>query len=287
MTRFPPFVYGTTRLGDESIPRADRIEVARKAMREVGFLHTSDQYGTAMDVLREAADGAMPPVIVKIGWESIDQIRSQVLSQNERLGIARTAVGQLCPGGAFAESIQAGGGEEALALREEGIVDRFVIETWPWTSAVPLAALERDTLGKTVDALIFYLNPLQRFVTNELWDLVRERGTPVVSMRTTCGGSLERLKSGEGYLASRARELTPVYARSGCATWAEFCARFLVGYGNVLTTVGATARPENLDELIESTRAPSPLAPEIHAEIEALQRRWSDEHDRHAAPWSM
>lgn len=129
MIPFAPFVYGTTRLGDESISRADRIEVARKAMRDVGFLHTSDQYGTAMDVLREAADGQMPPVIVKVGWESIGQVRDQILSQNERLEIAQMAVGQLCPGGAFAEAIQGGAGDEVLALREEGIVDRFVLET--------------------------------------------------------------------------------------------------------------------------------------------------------------
>ena len=284
---FPPFVYGTTRLGDESIPRADRIAVAQKAMREVGFLHTSDQYGDALDVLREAAKGEMPPVIVKIGWESVAQIREGVVAQNARLGIESMAVGQLCPGGAFADSIQNGGGEEILVLREEGLVGRFVMETWPWTSAVPMGAIENGTLDRIADALILYLNPLQRFATNELWDLVRERGIKIVAMRTTCGGSLERLKTGEDYLAPRAREVEPIFARSGCASWPEFCARFVVGYENVLTTVGATGSPAHLDTLIEATRAPQPLDPEIHAEIEALHRRWSDEFDRHAAPWTM
>lgn len=287
MALFPSFVYGTTRLGDESIPLADRIAVAQKAMREVGFLHTSDQYGSALEVLREAAQGHLPPVIVKIGWESVAQIREQVLSQNERLGISKIAVGQLCPGGAFADSIREGGGEEALALREEGLVDWFVVETWPWTSSVPLGAIERGTLERIDGTLIFYLNPLQRFVTNELWDRLRERGTKVVAMRTTCGGSLERLQEGGGYLASRAREIAPVYTRSGCASWPEFCARFVAGYPFVMATVGATASPAHLDALIAATHSPTPLAPEVHAEIEALQRRWSDEHDRHAAPWSM
>lgn len=152
---------------------------------------------------------------------------------------------------------------------------------------MPQGATEKGTLDGLVDALILYLNPLQRFATNELWDLAREHGVKLVSMRTTCGGSLERLKAGDNYLAARAVELEPVYGRSGCATWPEFCARFLAGYPQVLTTVGATARPKNLDELIEATRAPEPLDPSIHAEIEALQRRWSDEFDRHAAPWTM
>lgn len=283
MIQFPPYVYGTTRLGDESIPLADRIAVAQKAMREVRFLHTSDQYGNALDVLREAAEGSMPPVIVKVGWESVDQIRGQIVAQNERLGITTMAVGQLCLGGALAEAYRAGGAEEVLQLREEGIVDRFVLETWPWTSQVPLGNPEKGI----VDALIFYLNPLQRFVSNDLWDAIRERGVKVVAMRTTCGGSLERLMAGDNYLAARAKEMAPVFERSGCSSWPEFCARFVAGYPFVLTTVGATARPSNLDELISVTRSPRPLDPGIHAEIEALQRRWSDEHDRHAAPWSM
>ena len=34
-------------------------------------------------------------------------------------------------------------------------------------------------------------------------------------------------------------------------------------------------------------QAATPLPPDVQAEVETLQRRWAEEHDRHAAPWSM
>ena len=49
------YVYGTTRLGDEDIPMADRVkEIARAAMDAGVWFHTSHQYGNALRVLRTA-----------------------------------------------------------------------------------------------------------------------------------------------------------------------------------------------------------------------------------------
>ncbi len=81
--------------------------------------------------------------------------------------------------------------------------------------------------------------------------------------------------------------MAPIYARSGCASWPEFCARFVSGYSNVVSTVGATSRIENLNELIAAVQNAVPLPADVHAEIEELQRGWYEQHDRHAEQWSM
>ena len=65
-----PYVYGTTRLGDDKIPFEERVTVARAAMNAGIWFHTSHTYGNALDVLRTAFDqdrANVPKLIVKIG----------------------------------------------------------------------------------------------------------------------------------------------------------------------------------------------------------------------------
>ena len=284
------YVYGTTRLGDDSIPFEDRVAIAREAIGRGLSLHTSHQYGDALSVIRAALDAdrsVEPPFVFKIGWSDAEEIRDQVRLQLDALGIERLAVGQLCLGGPIAESLAANGPEidDLLAMRDEGLVGEFVLEAWPWTSETLLSGLRRGAVDRLEAGFIFYLNPLQRFVTNELWSELRSRETTIVAMRTVGGGSPS--PSGPEYLAARAAEVRPIFARSGIASWTEFCVRYALGYGQVAATVGATARASALEEFTAATDSAAPLDPAIVAEIEALHRRWSDEHDRSAAPWSM
>lgn len=287
------YTYGTTRLGDGSIPFDDRVSIARAAIDAGVSLHTSHTYGDALQVLRAALDldrSRIPPMIFKIGWESVEQIRDVIRQNLEPLALEHMAVGQLCLGGGLAEALRAGSHELAglRYLKEEGLVDRFVLEIWPWNSDVAVAGLQGGHAEGLIDGYIFYLNPLQRFASDALWELLRELGEPVVAMRTTCGGSVHHLiGSGPEYLRGRASQVLPLYERSGCATWPEFCARFVAGIPHVVATVGATARPENLRELLSAVSSATPLPADVHAELEALQRRWADEHDRNAVPWSM
>jgi hypothetical protein len=202
------------------------------------------------------------------------------------------AIGQLCLGGAIADEFRTGGAcyEGLNALKDEGLVGRYVLEMWPWTSDVAIDALRSNNAGRLVDALIFYLNPLQRFVTNELWDLLIEQNFPIVAMRTTCGGSIQRLQTdprAPEYLKRRAAEVAPVFERSGCKSWTEFCVRYTLGFPQVRATVGATSRSTNFQELMTAVSLATPLPEDIQSAILALQRTWSDEHDKLAAPWSM
>ncbi len=51
--------------------------------------------------------------------------------------------------------------------------------------------------------------------------------------------------------------------------------------------MGSASRQENLSELLEHTRDVQPLPPDLVDELAALQRRWSDDVDAHAEPWTM
>lgn len=297
-TNLSAYTYGTTRLGDGSLTFDARVAIARRAMDAGVWFHTSHQYGDALQVLRAAFDqdrSHVPPAIFKIGWDSIEQIREQIHLNAEPLGIDRLEIGQLCLGSNLAQEFRTGGPcyEGFQRLREEGLVGRFVLEVWPWNSLVALEAFKAGHPDGIVEGCIFYFNPLQRFVSNDLWDLLRERDIPILAMRTVSGGPVHRLRDNPNapeYLRARAAQVAPLYERSGCASWTEFCVRYIYGVPQVRTTVGATSRAENLQEFLEATRPPvrsAPLPDDIPQELETLQRRWADEHDAHAAPWSM
>ena len=292
-----PYIYGTTRLGDEQIPFDNRVAIVRAAMDAGVWFHTSHTYGNTLQVLRAAFDqdrARVPKLIVKIGWNDIAELRHVIHQNLQPLGLESLELGQLCLSGPLAEEYANGGPcyEAFAAIKKEGLVRRFVVEVFPWTSHIPLRALRAGYPAGLVDGYIFYLNPLQRFASNELWDLIVERSEPIVAMRTVSGGNVHRLRDVPGaawkeYLQHRAVQVAPIFERSGIVSWAEFCVRFAHSFPLVRATVGATSRPENLQEFLASAAKLEPLAPDIIAEITALQRRWSDEVDLLAEPWSM
>ncbi len=297
LTDLSPYIYGTTRLGDEHIPFDDRVSIARAAMDAGVWFHTSHTYGDALKVLRVAFDqdrARVPKLIVKLGWSTIAELRDMIHQNLDPLGLDSLDLGQLCLGGQLAEEFASGGPcyDEFARLQDEGLVKRFVVEVFPWTSEAPLKALRAGYPEGIVDGYIFYLNPLQRFASNALWDLLIERNEPIVAMRTVSGGPVHWLRDVPGaawkdYLQQRAVEIAPIFERSGIASWTTFCVRFAHSFPQVRATVGATARPEHLQAFLAAKEDIRPLPQDIVAEISALQRRWSDEMDIHAEEWSM
>jgi predicted aldo/keto reductase-like oxidoreductase len=292
-----PYVYGTTRLGDDRIEFADRVTLARAAMDAGVWLHTSHAYGNALQVLRAAFDqdrGRIPKLIVKLGWNSMEELRAIVQKHLDVLGVESLELGQLCLSGTLAEQYASGGKcyEEFARLREEGAVRRFVLEVFPWTSDGALRGLRGGYPEGIVDGYILYLNPLQRFASNELWEVLAERQEPLIAMRTVAGGNIHRLRDVPGYawkpyLQERAAEVAPIFERSNVPGWTEFCVRFAHGFPQVRATVGATSKLENLREFLQAAETLEPLPNDIYEEIGKLQARWSDELDRKAEPWTL
>lgn len=295
LTDLSKYIYGTGRLGDESIAFEERVRMARAAMDSGVWFHTSHTYGNTLQVLRAAFDqdrAHVPPAIFKIGWDTLPQIREVIQQNLEPLGLQKMAIGQLCLGGPIAQELRSGGPcyQGFRQLKAEGLVERFVLEVWPWTSDVVIEALRAGYPDGIVDGITFYLNPMQRFVSNELWELIQERNWPVVAIRTVAGGPVHALRdSGKSaeYMQKRAVQVAPIYERSGCQNWTEFCTRFVFGLPQVRASIGATSRVDNMNEYIREAQAPAPLPAEIQQAIFDLQSKWSEEYDRFAAPWTM
>ena len=297
LSEITPYIYGTTRLGDDSIPRRERLRVARAAMNAGVWFHTSRMYGDALEVLGEAfADQPerVPRLIIKIGWENINQLRGVIEENIGPLGVSGMQLGQLCLGGDLAADFANGGScfRVFQDLKDEGLVQGYVVEAFPWTSEPPLKALQAGYTEGIVDGFIFYLNPLQRFASNALWDELVKRNKPVIAMRTVSGGPVHSLRDVPGfawkeYLQKRAVEVAPIFESSGIRSWTEFCVRFARSIPQVRATVGSTSKIENLNEFLSARDPGRPLPESIIKEIEALHRRWSDELDIHAVPWTM
>ena len=297
LTDLPPYIYGTTRLGDQNLPFEDRVKVARAAMDGTSWFHTSHAYGNALEVLRAAFDedaARIPRLIVKIGWKTVEELRDVVHKHLIALRLDSLDIGQLCLSDSLAEDYASGGAcyEEFARLKQQGLVHRFVLEVFPWTSDVALKALRGGYPEGTVDGYIFYLNPLQRFPSNELWDELVARKEPMIAMRTVAGGNIHRLRDVPGYawksyLQERAAEVVPIFERSDVQNWTEFCVRFAHSFPLVRATVGATSKLENLQEFLAAARNIEPLPADIVDEIVKLHYRWSEELDMKAEHWSM
>jgi aryl-alcohol dehydrogenase-like predicted oxidoreductase len=293
----PPYIYGTTRLGDKKIPFEERVQVVRAAMEGVSWFHTSHTYGNALEVLRAAFDqdrARVPNLIVKIGWDRVDELEGVIHENIDPLGLETLEIGQLCLNHELAEDYASGGECYKLfeRFKRDGLVRRFVLEVFPWSSDTALRALRGDYPEGLVDGYIFYLNPLQRFPSNELWDVLVERREPVIAMRTVAGGNVYKLRDVPGYawkpyLQQRAAEVAPLFESSGVKSWTEFCVRFAHSFPEVRATVGATGRLENLREFLAAAQKIEPLPAELVEEITRLYYRWSEEVDMQAEIWTL
>lgn len=297
LTEISPYVYGTTRLGDNSIPFDTRVEIAKAAIDTGVWFHTSRMYGDALEVLKAAFDDdrlKVPKLIVKLEGGNIDEFKASIRSNIEPLGINNIALGQLCLGDGLSQEFANGGAcyGEFEKLKKSGVVNNFVMEVFPWTSDTAYYGLKGGYTEGIVDGFIFYLNPLQRFASNQLWDLLQEKSEPIIAMRTVAGGPVHKLRDEPGfawkeYLQRRAFEIAPIFERSGIENWTEFCVRFAHSFSQVRATVGSSARAENLSAFLSASEHLDPLPYDIVDQIVKLQTRWSDELDMKAEPWSM
>ena len=292
-----PYIYGTTRLGDEKIPRQERLAVARAAMNAGVWFHTSHTYGEALGVLAEVfkeQPTKIPRLIIKIGWDNINQLRGVIEENLKPLELKGMQLGQLCLSGELAQNFADGGNcfKVFQDLKNEGLVRGYVVEAFPWTSEPALKALRAGYTRGIIDGFIFYLNPLQRFASNALWEEIVKQKQPIIAMRTVSGGPVHALRDIPGfawkdYLQKRAVQVAPIFDRSGIKSWTEFCVRFAHSIPLVRATVGSTAQIQNLNEFLAAKDHLEPLPEGVVQEIQALQSRWSDEVDMHAELWSM
>ncbi len=271
--------------------------MARYAMKRCAWFHTSHKYGSTMDVLAHAfaeMPGRIPRCICKLSGDSIDEIRSQVELQINRLSIPRIAIGQTHMGGALASGF-AKGDENVLngfrRLKEEGLVEGFTVEVHPWTSRQALDNLLTHAGQDIFVGYSFYYNPLQRYALNELFAEIIRQKRPILALRAMGGGAADRQAqrpaSAEDFMQARAAELLPLYRDAGFDGWADFALSFELSRPNVVCAIGSAQTPRHLDECLSAAAGPCGFREDTAARIAELQTKWSDEKDRFAAEWTM
>lgn len=292
----PNYIYGTTRL-DEGTSLAQREDVARHALQHCSWFHVSEQYGSALGTLgtllkKEQLNA--PQTIFKMEAESLGDFEALCRRHTDILGVKAMDIGQLCLRDRSLDEFLPGsaGYAELQRLKSEGLVKAYVIEVFPWTSNLAEQILDAGAIGDIAEGFIFYFNPLQRFVSNSLWQKISENNITFIGMRSVCGNTVHALRDKPGaawqpYLQERAVQIAPIFEASGEQSWGRFCLRFAHSYSLLQASVGATASMNNLQDFIENSAAPKALPTETLQRIEALQSQWSDEVDALAEAWSM
>ncbi|OPZ86777.1 MAG: hypothetical protein BWY76_00789 [bacterium ADurb.Bin429] len=246
------------------------VRIARAAMDAGVWFHVADYGGGVYAVLKQAfaEDLAhMPPCIVKIDGITVQGFHDSVADCLRRTGLERIAIGQVC-GYPLCEEKEALA--EALAeMRTRGVIGSYIMDViFPYSAAV------REAVAAHIfDGYIFYLNVMERELSNAAYAQLVADGTPILAMRTFGG------RDGANYLKNadhpRRAALEPLYRQSGCADRLEFCVRFPLSLPTVCTTIGSTGSPENLQAFLSVDTAP--LDADVVAGIEALHGQWNAE----------
>jgi aryl-alcohol dehydrogenase-like predicted oxidoreductase len=153
-------------------------------------------------------------------------------------------------------------------LHAEGKIGAYLLEIYHSNS---------DTAGDVVrqglcDGVIFYWNVVDREVSNDLFDLLQNKRTPIVSLRALGGGPASYQGPPD---PSRARALLDELRRtSGCSEEFEFRLRFALSLPGTVGTVAATRSMEHLERLIEGVEQYKPLEQPIADAIHQAHRQW-------------
>ena len=278
-----PFTFGTTKVYDASDPQ--HLKVVRAAMDAGVWFHTSPSYGKedrrVYEVLRRAfaEDPARRPrCIVKIDPHTPDTLRGTVEGALSGTGIERVDIAQIItymqphsqkdlqPGCAIYETM--------CALQDEGKVGSYVLELNTEMTDDHFEIVRQGMY----DGYIFYYNVVQRgMACNALYELLREQGAPLLSLRTMGGGPGDMGRTPKGQEEATRRLFEELSRRAGCGGEAEFRIRFPLSNPQMVTTIGATCNVEHLHMLIEHAHPRRKLPREVFEEIESLHRGWCAE----------
>jgi aryl-alcohol dehydrogenase-like predicted oxidoreductase len=139
---------------------------------------------------------------------------------------------------------------------------RYVGVTHYLESAFP--ALERLLRTRQLDFVQFNYSIADRAAEARLLPLAADRGTAVIVNQPFGTGSL--------FDQVRGRPLPEWAAEIGCASWAQFFLKFIVGHPAVTCAIPATANPKHLDDDLGAAVGPVP--------DEATRRRMADYFSR-------
>ena len=290
----PRYTFGTGRISATADTFAEDVKLVRGVMETGVALHTSSDYGhgghdvqpfgggQTLKVLKAAfaeSPQQIPKIIVKLYCSTVENARAHLEMILSGLGVERIDVAQLCTWADFAEDFGQQGPRWRMfkEFKDKGVIGNYVAEIFaPWSqNALPVIEEE------LVDGVIFYYNLIDRQVSNEVWDLIEAKQTPVFALRTLGGicPDMERLDEtltgqGEDSMSARLAALKPLYKQSGCRNWVEFSMRFALSMPSVVTTIGATNNMKHVQAFLAAEKRPLPEY--LMKQINALHREASN-----------
>lgn len=263
---FTRLTMGTGGVTDPSNP--DHVKLARMAMDAGVWFHVADYGGGVYAVLKQAfaEDPAhVPSCVVKVDGITVQGFRDSVADALRRTGLQQLTIGQVCGYPLCQE-------REALAealcdAKAQGLIGSYIMDViYPYSPTV----METAAAG-LFDGYIFYLNVMERELSNAAYAQLAADNVPILAMRTFGG------RDGVNYLKNadhpKRAALEPLYQRSGCADRLDFCVRFPLSLPNVRTTIGSTSNPANLRAFLNADTAPLPA--DVTAGVQALHGEWN------------
>ncbi len=287
LPEFSRYTFGTMSLGRIEDRLDDDVATARAAMDADVWFHTSQEYagGRCFQVLRHAFDedrAAVPPLIFKIRCNSARHLRFDVDDALRRLDVDRVDVAQLCKSNHEKREIVDDFLEEGpmyqacRELLEAGKVGHFVFEIFASFSGDALRAVEHGMFP----GVIFYYNPVERQVSDALFDRLEQARTPILALRTMGGGVVDadratrkQQKDPDASDVALRQALQPLYERSGAPSWLDFSMRFLLSQPTVKTTIGGTSSRPHLREYLDAAERFEPLPADLVEQIKQVQRQ--------------
>ena len=273
MNTFSSFTFGSMSLGRNPADVTNDVAVARRAMEAGVWFHSSPTYrnGFTFMVLRQAFDEdrmRVPRMVIKVRDATVPLMRFEVEDSCRRLGLDGIDVAQLVSmdpdSGNLVDQLSGGGGplvDELAALRTRGLVRQAVLFLTPQNSDAAVEAMKSGL----IEGVILYWNACQRDCSDTAWAAIREKGIPVLALRTLGGGPSDeksRVKS---------TALAELIAAGGCRDATEFNLRLAASEPTIRTTIGGTASLPHLEDYLKAAHSAAPLPAEIVHRVEQLQ----------------
>ncbi len=275
MDPFSPYTFGSMSLGRNPADTTHDLAVARRAMEAGVWFHSSPTYhqGFTFMVLRIAFDevrSAVPRMVIKVRDASAPLMRFEVEDSCRRLGLDAIDMAQLvsmdtAPDNLI-DQLRVGDGplvEELASLRQRGLIRQAVLFLTPQNSDAAVKATGSDL----IEGVTLYWNACQRDCSDVAWAAIREKGLPVLALRTLGGGPEDPAS------AKKSQAFRRLIQASNSRDATEFNLRLAASEPVVRTTIGGTASLTHLDDYLSAAQNARPLSPEIIQSVEQLQKR--------------
>jgi len=206
----------------------------------------------------------------------VEKFEERIKQNIEAYGVEKIDVLQVTWDHDISDDLANGGpaSEAFRRCKEQGLIDKVILDVIPETSAAARHAAERGLF----DGYIYYYCPVNINVDPALHAYLLRSKIPVLALRTL-GKVYLKQKPGSDFKhayikAEHAAEVYALMQESGYASWLEFCMQFVMGSAGIHATIGSTLSMDHLKAYLRAAAAPVTMTDETRQKIFALIRKY-------------